>query len=202
VKLNLKAAVSVATLAAILVAPAALADTAEADCVLRKDGENKEGASGPCSFSQRQGYVDIDLRNGATFSLSPGNEPDHYRDQEGKKVVRTIAGDGSHEYKWEGKKIIVRFRAEASHDKSAAQGSGHPGDTPHDLKDLPGSQYVGGEVDDEMVRRGYRHVRDEETGGQIRSYWHSNHGGHCVVVHMGEKRHVKSVANAAKSDCG
>lgn len=151
-KLNLKAAASIATLAAILAAPAALADTAEADCVLRKDGENKEGASGPCSFSQRQGYADIDLRNGATFSLSPGNE--------------------------------------------------HPGDTPHDLKDLPGGQLVGGEVDDEMVRRGYRYVRDEQSGGQVWSRWHSNHGGHCVVVHMGEKRHVKSVANAAKSDCG
>jgi len=200
-KLSLMVAASVVTLAAIQAAPVALADTAEADCVLRKDGENKEGASGPCSFSQRQGYVNIDLRNGDRFDLSPGEKADHYRDQQGKKVVRTVAGDGSHEYKWEGKKIIVRFRTEASHDKSAAQGSGHSGDTPQDLSDLPGSRYVGGEVDDEMVRRGYRHVRDEQSGGQIRSYWRSNQGGHCVVVHMGEKRHVKSVANATGADC-
>lgn len=113
-------AAPVITLALVLVAPAGFADTAEADCVLRKDGEKKEGASGPCSFSQRQGHVDIDLRNGLNFSLSPTDEPHHFRDQDGKKVKRTVAGDGSHEYKWEGKKIIVRFRAEAAQDKPAS----------------------------------------------------------------------------------
>jgi len=198
-KLNLKAAASVATLAAVLAVPAALADTAEADCVLRKDGEKKEGASGPCSFSQRQGYVNIDLRNGDRFDLTPGDKADHYRDQQGKKVVRTVTADGSHEYKWEGKKIIVTFRSGSS---QGGHGNGHAGGTPQDLSDLPGSRYVGGEVDDEMARRGYRHVKDEQSGGQLRSYWRSNHGGHCVIVHMGEGRHVKSVANAAKSDCG
>jgi hypothetical protein len=181
-------AVAVA-LSLALPSTAGRADTADADCVMRKDGEKKQGASGACTFSQRQGYVNIDLRNGDQFDLTPGDKPDHYRDQDGKKVVRTVTGDGSHEYKWEGKKIIVTFR------------SGNAGDTPHDLKDLPGSSYVGGEVDDEMVRRGYRHVRDEQSGGQVRSYWRSNHGGHCVVVHLGEKRHVKSVTNTASSDC-
>ncbi len=194
-------AATAVALSLALMSTVGTADTADADCVMRKDGEKKEGASGPCTFSQRQGNVSIDLRNGDRFDLTLGDKADLYRDQEGKKVVRTVAGDGSHEYKWEGKKIIVSFRAGAAHDKSAAHGSGHSGETPQDLRDLPGSQYVGGEVDDEMVRRGYRHVRDDQSGGQIRSYWHSNHGGHCVVVHMGEKRHVKSVANASSSDC-
>jgi hypothetical protein len=189
---------SASVLATILAAPVVLADTADADCILRKDGDTKEGASGHCTFSQRQGYVDIDLRNGAKVSLTPGDNPNHYRDQEGKKVVRTVAGDGSHEYKWEGKKIIVTFRSGSGH---GGHGSGNVAETPQDLSDLPGSRYVGGEVDDEMVRRGYRHVRDEQSDGQIWSYWRSNHGGHCVVVHMGEKRHVKSVANAMESSC-
>ncbi len=191
-------AATAVTLSLAMMSTAGSADTADADCVMRKDGEKKEGASGPCTFSQRQGYVNIDLRNGDRFELTPGDKPDHYRDQDGKKVVRTAAGDGSHEYKWEGKKIIVTFRSGSG---QGGHGSGSAGETPQDLRDLPGSRYVGGEVDDEMVRRGYRHVRDEQSGGQIRSYWRSNQGGHCVVVHMGEKRHVKSVANVANSDC-
>ncbi len=168
---------------------------------MRKDGEKKEGASGPCTFSQRQGYVNIDLRNGDRFDLTPGDKADHYRDQDGKKVVRTVAGDGSHEYKWEGKKIIVSFRPAPRTTSPLRTEAGMPAKRRRTCVTCPGSQYVGGEVDDEMVRRGYRHVRDDQSGGQIRSYWHSNHGGHCVVVHMGEKRHVKSVANASSSDC-
>jgi hypothetical protein len=172
-------AASMVVLAAALAAPVTVADTADADCILRKDGDTKEGASGHCTFSQRQGYVDIDLRNGATFSLTPGDQPNHYRDQEGKK-------------------IIVTFRSGSS---EGGHGGGNVAETPQDLRDLPGSKYVGGEVDDEMMRRGYRHVRDEQSGGQIWSYWRANHGGHCVVVHMGEGRHVKSVANAMESSC-
>jgi hypothetical protein len=191
-------AATAVTLSLAMMSTAGGADTADADCVMRKDGEKKEGASGPCTFSQRQGYVNIDLRNGDRFELTPGDKPDHYRDQDGKKVLRSVAGDGSHEYKWEGKKIIVTFRSGSG---QGGHGSGSAGETPQDLSDLPGSRYVGGEVDDEMVRRGYRHVRDEQSGGQIRSYWRSNQGGHCVVVHMGEKRHVKSVANATGADC-
>ena len=34
---------------------AAHADSADAMCQVRKDGETKQGQSGPCTFSQRQG---------------------------------------------------------------------------------------------------------------------------------------------------
>lgn len=57
----------------------------------RRD-EAGPGRSGPCTFSQRQGYIDIDLRNGMTYSLSPANKADHFKDQKGNKVVRTQAG--------------------------------------------------------------------------------------------------------------
>jgi uncharacterized membrane protein len=70
----------------------ARADSSEANCQVRKDGETKQGRSGPCTFSQRQGYIDIDLRNGDTYSLSPANKADHFKDQKGNKVVRTQAG--------------------------------------------------------------------------------------------------------------
>jgi hypothetical protein len=179
----------------VLLVPAALADSAEASCELRKDGETKQGASGACSFSQRQGYVDIDLRNGLSFNLKPTDEPNHFRDQEGKKVVRTVGVDGTHQYKWEGKKILVTFVEVGN------RGNGHSGDTPHDLRDLAGGSYLGGEVDDQMASRGYRHVRNKKSGGEVWSYWRSDKGGHCVVVHMDGSRRVSSVVNAPAPDC-
>lgn len=188
-------------LACTLGLPAAFADTAEADCVFRRDGETKESKSGPCTFSQRQGFVDIDLRNGSTYSLSPGDQPHHFRDQEGKKVVRTVDASGSHEYKWEGKKIIVRFREDGKEHGGGHHGSAVPQDAPKDLRDLPGGRYVGGEVDDEMARRGYKHVRNRQSGGDLWSYWHAKGGAPCVVVHMDPQRRVSSVVNAPEADC-
>lgn len=90
----------------------AMADSAEAMCEVRKDGDTKKGASGPCDFSQRQGYIELDLRNGDKYSLSPTDKPDHFKDQKHNKVVRKSASGNSQEFRWEGgKKIIVTFVA-------------------------------------------------------------------------------------------
>jgi hypothetical protein len=64
----------------------------DATCKVCKDGETKQGQSGPCTFSQRQGYIDLDLRNGETYSLSPTGQPNQFKDQKGKKVVVTFGG--------------------------------------------------------------------------------------------------------------
>ena len=96
-------------------ASSAHADSNEATCQVRKDGETKQGQSGPCTFSQRQGYIDLDMRNGDTYSLAPGNQANHFKDQKGNKVIRTQAGGNTQEFKWEGgKKIIVTFNATSS----------------------------------------------------------------------------------------
>jgi hypothetical protein len=72
--------------------------------------KRSRGASGPCKFSQRQGYIDLDLRNGETYSLSPGGQPNHFKDQKGNKVVRTQAGGNTQEFKWDGgTKVVVTF---------------------------------------------------------------------------------------------
>ena len=101
------------------------ADSAEAMCQVRKDGETKQGKSGPCTFSQRQGYIDLDLRNGTTYSLAPGNNANHYKDQKGNKVVRTMAGGDTQEFKWEGgTKVTVTFAgAPASSGGGSAAGA-------------------------------------------------------------------------------
>ena len=96
-------------------ASSAYADSNEAMCEVRKDGEVKQGRSGPCTFSQRQGYIDLDLRNGVTYSLSPGQNANHFKDQKGNKVIRTQAGGNTQEFKWEGgTKVVVTFGGTAA----------------------------------------------------------------------------------------
>ena len=96
------AVIAIAGLAAL--AQPAMADSVEARCEVSKDGNKWKGASGPCEFSQRQGYVSLDLANGDKYSLTPTGKADHFKDQRGNKVERTKAGDNSHTYKWEGDK--------------------------------------------------------------------------------------------------
>ena len=116
--------VSLVVLALGGIATPAYADSAQATCEVRKDGQAKHGQSGPCTFSQRQGYIDLDLRNGDTYSLSPGNQPDHFKDQKGNKVVRTHAGGNTQEFKWDGgKKVTVTFGGSASHGAGTAAGA-------------------------------------------------------------------------------
>jgi len=101
----------------------AWADSTEATCEFYSHGDKKKDRSGPCSFSQRQGYVDLGLKNGKTFNLTPGNKPDHFRDQEDHKVVREQGDGGSQVYRWDEKKIVVTFNKNTS--AAPAASSGH-----------------------------------------------------------------------------
>ncbi len=201
---NFKTSIPALALLICTWAPGSTADTTGANCELRKHGDMKQNASGSCTFSQRQGYVDITLRDGESFSLSPSDKPNRYRDQNGKQVVRTVNGQGEHEYKWNGQRINVRFNAGSSggssHGGSHSGGGTHQvGDTPSDLRNLVGGKWVGAEVEDEMSRRGYRHVKDSQSGGEIWSNYRPASGGQCVVVHMNADRRVSSVAYGTES---
>jgi hypothetical protein len=122
----------------------ARADTAAATCEVRKDGDKQGGKSGPCTFGQRQGSIDIDLRNGDTYSLSPGNNANHYRDQKGNKVVRTKSTANSQEFRWEnGKYVTVHFNASNQHSagyRAGEQAAGGAGDGGGNSAD--GSYYI------------------------------------------------------------
>ncbi len=183
--------------------PATFADTTDATCHVRKEGETKHGATGPCTFSQRRGYIDIDLRNGDTFALRPTDKANHFKDQKGHKVVRKMAGSASQDFKWEGgKKITVTFRNSyfpSGYDDRHHDGS--VGQTPRELRYLVNGRYVGGEVDDQMTRHGYRHVRDAVGGDYVTSYWRSKSDGDCVMVRLNGSRHVTYVANTSNSSC-
>ena len=89
---------------------ASFADDARADCEVRERGEKKKGQSGPCLFSQRQGFIDIRLNNGKEYNLIPQDgKPGVYKDQEGRRVTRTEADGNTHKYKWEHRNITVKF---------------------------------------------------------------------------------------------
>jgi hypothetical protein len=160
------------------------ADTAEATCEVRKDGEKQGGKSGPCTFGQRQGYIDIDLKNGDSISLSPADEANQYRDQQGNKVVRTMQGQ-DHVYQWPNKKITVRFTGiSTSTTRSTSGGAGN-------LQDMVNGRWVGAEVADELARRGYTSVRDEVAGGYVTSHYKGH--GQCVIVNLDTDKRVTSV---------
>ena len=100
---------------------AARADTRDATCEVRKDGDKQKGKSGPCTFGQRQGYIDIDLKNGDTVALRPADNANHFKDQHGNKVVRTQSGGSTQTFKWEnGKHINVTLYA-PTHDGAPPQ---------------------------------------------------------------------------------
>jgi hypothetical protein len=191
--------ISLAAVALAGTLPTARADSTEAMCEVRKDGDTKKKASGPCSFSQRQGYVDIDLRNGVTYSLRPGKKADHYKDQKGKNVVRTRAGGSTQEFKWEGgTKIIVTFVSPGG-GHGAAHSSYRAGETVPDLADLVGAR--AGQAEGELQRRGYQYARGSASGNARHSAWFNDSTGRCAMIRTEDGRY-QSIVQAPPMDCG
>jgi hypothetical protein len=178
---------------------ASLADSADAMCEMRKDGDTKKGASGPCTFSQRQGYINLDLRNGDAYSLAPGNKPDHYKDQKGNKVVRSMGSGGAQEFKWEGgKKIIVTYSSTPAASQPSSP-SYTTGETVPDLADLVGAK--GGQAEGELERRGYAYAKGSTSGNAKYSSWYNASKRQCVMIRTEEGRY-QSIVQAPPSDCG
>lgn len=86
------------------------ADSVEADCVMHKKGEKAKKGTGPCTISTRDGLIDIELKNGRTFNLKPTKKDNVYKDQEGKKVVRTEESTRSTKFKWDHAGVVVTWR--------------------------------------------------------------------------------------------
>ena len=101
--------VLLAALAGLTFSTPAVSDQAQANCDVHEHGDRKPGQSGPCAFSQRQGYIDISLKNGMNYSLSPQGAPNTFTDQNGKQVKRIEADGNMHQYKWKHKLIAVSF---------------------------------------------------------------------------------------------
>ena len=82
------------------------ADVAQARCDIYPKGEDQASASIPCTFSQRQGYINIIRSDGVSHELAPvGTEPGNFSDQDGELVYRQSGLDD--------KGLIFRFPAES-----------------------------------------------------------------------------------------
>jgi hypothetical protein len=77
-------------LALMLLTTPAFADTAAADCTITPKGETTEPEKRPCTFGQRQGYVDVRFvgEDENFLELSPTQGAGNYLDQNGDPAYR------------------------------------------------------------------------------------------------------------------
>jgi hypothetical protein len=124
------------------------ADTIDATCRFYQNNDKGQRRSGPCTFSQRQGDINIELNRGDTIRLLPRNTADQFKDQDGDKVVRTGTYGSTQGFKWDDKdkKVIVNLNV-TNYDR------GHHGGRGVNLDDLEGMSASSGER--ELGDRGY-----------------------------------------------
>lgn len=187
-----KSPASIATIACLLAvggwAPTVFADSNDAMCEVSKDGDAKRNQSGPCTFSQRQGFIDLDMRNGETYSLAPGNKPNNFKDQKGNKVTRTQAGGNTQEFKWEGgRKIIVTFGPSTSSHGSSGT---HSSTSAPQFKDVTGRNSIG--AIDTMSERGFKDVDSIQSGNTQYGIFYHPGSRLCVQLTMANGKVVSA----------
>ncbi len=84
-KLSLRCAVVVAV---GLTAVSAQADTVNARCDIFARGSDKASLVTACTFSQRQGFIGVQLPQGTRYDFSPQDGPGRYTDQDGNPATR------------------------------------------------------------------------------------------------------------------
>ncbi len=80
-------------LCGLLAAGPALADTVDARCDVYAPGAAKPRAVMACQFSQRQGFIGVQLAGGMRHAFSPQDKPGAFADAQGRPVQR-FAGLG------------------------------------------------------------------------------------------------------------
>ncbi len=94
----------------------AKADTVNARCSVYPKGEDRASWYGSCTFSQRQGYVGIQLQNGKRYDLSPTGQPNQFRDQNGRPAHREAGAGDQQIYRLSKESIYVSFDESSSGD--------------------------------------------------------------------------------------
>ncbi|MGQ9872269.1 SH3 domain-containing protein [Leptodesmis sp.] len=117
---------AIAAIASVGIAAIAKADTVTARCDVYPKGEDRATSSGLCTFSQRQGVVGIQLKNGKRYDLVPvGNNPGNYRDQNGRPAYRQSGlGDKGQIYRLATESIYVYWDLAPYGKNSGTQNSG------------------------------------------------------------------------------
>ncbi|MEH1950057.1 MAG: hypothetical protein V7K77_24345 [Nostoc sp.] len=181
------------------------ADTVNARCDVFPKGEDRATSSGPCTFSQRQGAVSIQLENGNSYDLLPsGNRPGNYRDQNGDAAYRQSGlGDRGQIYRLANESIFVywdtsgnRQNSDNRNGRAAARRQPEAGTTVSRLGDLVGAR--AGQAENAVKKRGYRWVKSDGSGY---SYWLEGKTNYCVTIQTDQGRYQSIVYTGGPQDC-
>lgn len=119
--LLISAATSIATLGIGLTAQA---DTVAAHCDIYAPGDSYPSLSHNCTFSQRQGFVGVQLDSGRRYDFSPvGDQPGNFVDENGNAVYRQagLGTDGQIFLLPDGAKLYVYWDTSSSYGHQPAQ---------------------------------------------------------------------------------
>jgi hypothetical protein len=192
----------------------AKADTVDARCDVYPKGQDRATASGPCTFSQRQGAVGIQLKNGRRYDLRPvGNNPGNYRDQNGRAAYRQSGlGDKGQIYRLASESIYVYWDTAPYGQSSGNSSSGNRnnsgstisaapevGTTVDRLRDLIGAR--AGQAENTIKQRGYRFVKADPSGDAVYSYWLEGKTNYCVTIRTAQGRYESIVYTGGSADC-
>jgi hypothetical protein len=119
---------AVTSFAALGLGMAAKADTVPAHCDLYAPREDYASLSSACTFSQRQGYISIQLQsNGVRYEFSPvaNASPGNFRDQHGQAVYRQSGlGDAGTIFEFvDGSHLWVYWDTNTSYGTGPVQGA-------------------------------------------------------------------------------
>lgn len=117
---------AIAILASFGISVAAKADTVPSHCDLYAPGEDYASLSSNCTFSQRQGYISIQLQeDGAHYDFSPiaNSGPGNFTDQNGNPVYRQSGlGDAGQIFRLgDGSALYVYWDTSSSYGSSPVQ---------------------------------------------------------------------------------
>ncbi|WP_421657346.1 hypothetical protein [Leptothermofonsia sp. ETS-13] len=189
-------------IASLGITVSAKADTVTARCDVFPRGEDRATSSGLCTFSQRQGFVSIELQDGRRYELSPvGDQPGNYLDQNGRAAYRQSGmGDGGHIYRLATESIFVYWDTTPyKEEPQNAQASNvQVGDPVPGLQDLVGAR--AGQAEDVVIQRGYEFVKSEPSGDSVYGYWRETRTNSCAVIRTADGRY-KSIVYGLETSC-
>lgn len=188
--------------ASMAIAMPSSADTVKARCDVYSKGEDRATSSGPCTFSQRQGAVGIQLANGKRYDLEPvGNQPGNYRDQKGRSAFRQAGlGERGQIYRLATESIYVYWDASSGSASGGNATSAKPksfvpaktsvsevGTPVAILGDLVGVR--AGQAENTIKQRGFRFLRADPSGDAVYGYWREAKTNNCVIIRTANGRY-------------
>jgi len=198
---------TVLAIASVGAATVAQADTVQARCDVFPKGSDRATSSSPCTFSQRQGNVGIQLQNGKRYDLTPyGDQPGNYRDQNGRAAYRQAGlGDQGQIYRLATESIFVYWDTTSfegsptNGNTSASNSQPAAGTTVGRLRDLIGAR--AGQAENTVKQRGYRYVGGSKSGDASYTYWLESRTNYCVTIRTEQGRYQSIVYAGGSADC-